>query len=194
MKTRMWLWTGAAVLVLAVVASVAFMNRGHATTVAMGDADTVPPPAVSEKVIEAAAPTAQTPDGFAPYANAHYHFALAYPKNLAVTEHTENGGAMTITFEDAAGEQSFQIFVLPYSGTQIDAARFKLDEPSGVMDSPTDVLVDGARATMFFGRNSIMGDTREVWCIHGGFLYEVTTYKDLDPWLAQIMSTWKWAK
>ena len=25
----------------------------------------------------------------------------------------------------------------------------------------------------------------------GGFLYEVATYKELEPWLAEIMSTWK---
>jgi hypothetical protein len=33
-------------------------------------------------------------------------------------------------------------------------------------------------------QNSVMGDTREIWFIHGGFLYEVTTYKQLDSWLA----------
>ena len=43
---------------------------------------------------------------------------------------------------------------------------------------------------MFFGNNSIMGDTREIWLIHGGFLYEVTTYKQLDSWLGPIMQTW----
>ena len=59
------------------------------------------------------------------------------------------------------------------------------------MQSPTDIIVDGTRATMFFGNNSIMGDTREVWFIHGGFLYEVTTYKEFDTWLAGIMQTWK---
>ena len=59
------------------------------------------------------------------------------------------------------------------------------------MQSPTDILVDDARGTMFFGKNGIMGDTREVWFIHGGFLYEVTTYKELDTWLGGIMRTWK---
>jgi hypothetical protein len=59
------------------------------------------------------------------------------------------------------------------------------------MQSPTDILVDDARGTMFFGKNAIMGDTREAWFIHGGFLYEVTTYKELDMWLGGIMRTWK---
>ena len=30
---------------------------------------------------------------------------------------------------------------------------------------------------MFYGSNSIMGDTREIWFINTGLLYEVTTYK-----------------
>jgi hypothetical protein len=56
---------------------------------------------------------------------------------------------------------------------------------------PTPVTIDGVPATMFFGSNSIMGDTREIWFIHGGFLYEVTTYKQLDSWLTPIMQTWQ---
>ena len=35
------------------------------------------------------------------------------------------------------------------------------------------------------------GASREVWFVHKGFLYEVTTYKALDSWLASIMLTWK---
>jgi hypothetical protein len=46
-------------------------------------------------------------------------------------------------------------------------------------------------ATAFYGSNSAMGDTREIWFIRGGFLYEVTTYKELDTWLATIMLTWQ---
>jgi hypothetical protein len=52
-------------------------------------------------------------------------------------------------------------------------------------------MIDGTQATMFYGTNAIMGDTREVWFIKGGLLYEVTTYQQLDTWLAQIMQTWQ---
>ena len=83
------------------------------------------------------------------------------------------------------------MFVTPYADTHVTAQRFRVDEPSGVMQSPTDIVIDGTHATMFFGKNAIMGDTREVWFIHGAYLYEVTTYKELDTWLAAIMQTWK---
>ncbi len=74
---------------------------------------------------------------------------------------------------------------------QVSAERFRLDESSGVIKQPTDIIIDQVRATMFFGSNSAMGDTREVWFVHNGYLFEVTTYKDLDAWLSQIMATWQ---
>ena len=54
-----------------------------------------------------------------------------------------------------------------------------------------ETLVGGVPAKSFFGYNDAMGDTLEVWLIHGGFLYEVTTYKPLDAWLTPILQTWK---
>jgi len=33
---------------------------------------------------------------------------------------------------------------------------------------------------MFYGSNFIMGDTREIWFINAGLLYEVTSYKQLN--------------
>jgi hypothetical protein len=83
------------------------------------------------------------------------------------------------------------VYVTPYAKAQIDDARFKLDQPSGRFLDPQDVVVDGARATLFTGYNTIMGDTREVWFIKDGFLYEVMTYKPLDAWLGQMMQGWK---
>jgi hypothetical protein len=67
---------------------------------------------------------------------------------------------------------------------------FQLDEPSGVVNQPTHVTIDSVPATMFYGSNSIMGDTREIWFINAGLLYEVTTFKQLDTWLVPILQTW----
>lgn len=39
-----------------------------------------------------------------------------------------------------------------------------------------------------------MGDTRELWFIHNGYLYEVATYKTLDAWLAGIMQMWQFVR
>ena len=131
------------------------------------------------------------PAGWKEYSNPAYHFLLYYPPDLALTEHVEPGGEHTAVFDDSSNNYGFQIFIVPYSGTQITQARFNLDEPSGVMQSPVDVIIDGTRGTIFYSNNALMGDTRELWFIRDGLLYEVTTYKPLDTWLADIMKTWK---
>lgn len=138
--------------------------------------------------------TPVTPDagnGNYQYVNKAFHFSLLFPKNLVAKEYQEQNSAMTASFQDPTTNQGFEVYATPYTGTQIDATRFKLDEPSGTFLQPVDVVVGGARATMFFGKNGVMGDTREVWFIRGGFLYEVTTYKQLDSWLAGIMQRWQ---
>jgi len=81
--------------------------------------------------------------------------------------------------------------VIPYGQRQVSNERFKIDEPSGVRKDATTTIIDGVQGTMFFGSNDVMGDTREVWFIHNGYLYEVTTYKPLGALLSQVMATWK---
>ena len=129
--------------------------------------------------------------GFKEYHSRAYHFSIFYPENLSVTEYKEGGNAETITFEETKGDKGFQIFILPYGEQQITQERFKMDVPSGVREEPVDIMIDGIRGNMFFSTNSLMGETREVWFIKGGFLYEVTTYKELDAWISGIMQSWK---
>lgn len=136
-------------------------------------------------------PARDAPAGQSEYRNEHYRFALFYPQGLTVKTYDEGNGASTITISNSDESQALQIFVVPYDKTQVDQARFEMDEPSGVIVQPTNIQIGGAAAVMFFGNNSIMGDTREVWFVHGGYLFEVTTYKELDAWLSQIMATWQ---
>lgn len=129
--------------------------------------------------------------GYLSYSNQKFHFALSYPPDLKLSTYNESGGAFTASFQDPSTNEGFEVYVTPYDMAQIDETEFKLDEPSGTFNDPTNVVIDGTQATMFYGSNAIMGDTREVWFIHGGFLYEVATYKALDSWLGGIMQTWQ---
>lgn len=76
-------------------------------------------------------------------------------------------------------------------GTQINKTRFLEDEPSGVLEQPTNILVGGIQATAFFSTNAMLGDTVEVWLIKNGYLFEITAPKSLDTWLAKIIQTWQ---
>ena len=97
---------------------------------------------------------------------------------------------MLFRSDDERGE-AFQVYVTPYADKQVTSQQFTLDEPSGVKKDAKDVMIGGVRGTMFFSTNTSLGNTREVWFIKNGFLYEVTTYQELDAWLSQIMTTWK---
>jgi hypothetical protein len=125
------------------------------------------------------------------YENRDFRFGLLYPQNLSVREYKEQGGALSVIFEDPSDGKGFQIYVTPYGDGQITKERFQMDVSSGVMKEPTDVMVGGVRGTMFLSTHSLMGETREVWFINNGFLYEVVTYKQLDEWLSGIMQTWQ---
>jgi hypothetical protein len=78
-----------------------------------------------------------------------------------------------------------------YAATQVSTQRFKQDDPSGVMQSPKNITIDGAVATSFFSTNATLGDTAEIWFLHGGYLFEVTAPKSEADWFSQIMTTWQ---
>ncbi len=133
----------------------------------------------------------EVPAGYAEYYNPQYHLSLIYPAALKMTEHPEEGGAMTVTFEqdDNKTVEGFQIFIVPYAGGQITDERFKADVPSGVRTGLKNITIDDAVGASFYSTDAELGDTAELWLIHGGYLYEMTTFKELSGWLGSIAQT-----
>ena len=123
--------------------------------------------------------------------NEQYRFALFYPDALSMKAYDEGGGASTIALQNVARAEGLQIFIVPYKEAQVSGARFRRDVPSGVMREPLDVSIDGATATSFYSTNAMLGDTAEIWFIHGGYLFEVTAPKSEAAWLSEIMQTWQ---
>jgi hypothetical protein len=128
--------------------------------------------------------------GLKTYVNRTYHFSLGVLQDVVVQEFKEEGTVLTVIFT-APGGDGFQVFVVPYGEPKITQERFKIDAPSGIMRDPADLKIDGVPATAFYGKSAVLGDTYEVWFIAHGFLYEVTTYADLEGWLSGVVKTWK---
>jgi hypothetical protein len=131
------------------------------------------------------------PTGYKEYRNKHYGFSVYYPAEIPPQELPDRDDQLTVLFQGAAGQPGFEIYVAPTKDTKITSQRFRLDEPSGIIREQHDTTIDGVPATTFFGFNAAVGETREIWFIHNHFLFEVTTYKELEPWLNEIMSTWR---
>ena len=55
-------------------------------------------------------------------------------------------------------------------------------------------MIDGVSGITFVGFDARVGQTREIWFIHNHFLFEIMTYKELEPWLNQILATWRFTK
>ena len=131
------------------------------------------------------------PPGMREYTDQRYKFSLLYPEALEVNTVDEGGGASTITFQNPSAGQGFQIFIVPFFEEQITDERFKRDVPSGVRTNVEEVMVDGAKGSAFYSRDLVLGETREVWFLKGGYLYEVTTLKALEADLLEVLKTWQ---
>lgn len=188
MKSVMAIVIGSVVLLGIVGGVIIFSEQRSDTQLAAAFSHTVGAP---EDVEPTTPETKQVSEGWRSYENAAFRFGLLFPQEMQAHEYKEAGGALSVVFENTQNGEGFQIYVTPYAETQITQERFRLDVSSGVMQEPVDVMIAGVRGTMFWSRNSVMGETREVWFINNGFLYEVVTYKHLDNWLGTIMQTWK---
>lgn len=125
------------------------------------------------------------------YVNDKYHFSFSDPSDLKVNEYDEGQGAVTLTFENDQTLNGFQIFIVPYQGDKVTDQRFHMDVPSGVRRDLINIKVDGAAAAAFVSEDVSLGETREVWIIHGGYLYELTTPRATEYLLEEILGTWK---
>jgi hypothetical protein len=123
------------------------------------------------------------------YRSDRYFFTIEYPNDLVVREIDEKG-ATTILFQKPGEAKGFQIFVVRYRNDIITEKQFKKDLGGALPKDPRNItLPENIRAVHFKSESSVLGSTTEVWFIYKGYLYEITTYAELDSWLASILNT-----
>ena len=134
------------------------------------------------------------PEGYVEYRNEKYGFSLYHAPETKVQAYDEGGGAATVVLQNENEQElrGLQIFIVPYAEATISEARFKRDVPSGVRTNVEGAILDGVEAaTTFTSVDLSLGETREVWVIHDGRLYEITTVESARDWLASILETWR---
>jgi hypothetical protein len=160
-----------------------------------------PPPAGSEievnpsgthvdaSVISQAAPP---PQGYIEYRDTAYGFSFYHGTESQVKVYDEGSGAETVVVENFQKQRGFQIFIVPYAESAISEARFHQDVPSGVRDNIEKATLDGVESVTFNSSDETLGPTREIWTIHGGYLYEITTFSGVGGWFTPIIQSWRW--
>jgi hypothetical protein len=115
---------------------------------------------------------------YAEYRNDRWHYSLAVPSNMIVSEHEREGGGHTTQFMDAAGDKELLISAWPYS--QLDLTLRREGTASNTADQSdhleiVDVVRDG-QFTVLFQKN--------------GVRYSVITLSEDEAWLTDLLTTW----
>ena len=145
------------------------------------------------EVIGHAAPP---PEGYVKYTNERYGFSFYHTPQGKVTEFDEGQGAATIVLENEERVRGMQIFIVPYAEETISDERFYADVPSGVRENieATTLGVLSVPAVTFTSVDEALGETREIWFIYKGYLYEITTFKGVGAWFAPIIQSWRFVR
>jgi len=181
------------VIILAVAGTFFLINKSNKSTkpkepVASASLSAIP----SANLAQVIARPASYPEDFVEYTNTQYGFQFFRAPGAVVKEYDEGGGAMTIVIEDKDSVRGFQIFILPYAVATISEGRFLADVPSGVRENvePMKIGTPSVEAVTFTSYDQFLGDMREIWFIYKGHLYEISTLKGMEDWLAPIIQSW----
>jgi len=149
-------------------------------------------------------------EDFKKFTHPEYGFSFEYPKDLEIQAFKEEEGGEiigeTIVFQqpnlpgvkplEDSEKIGLQIFISPFEDEEgvLTQERVLEDLPFAVIIEPQEVFLGVLAekeipALIFWSEDPLIGKTREVWFIHSGYLYEITTYAYLDLWLANILST-----
>lgn len=129
------------------------------------------------------------------YADSMYHFTLSTPSDFRVTEiPSDDGQGKTVLIQNQKGE-GIQIIISPFKEDLkvLTADRVRKDIPDmQISDVQTVEVGDRYKGIAFRSNNDAFeGDSREVWFVFHGNLYQISTYARLDPLLKAIFATWK---
>jgi hypothetical protein len=132
------------------------------------------------------------------YANPTYGFSLMMPADFSAHESSDSGASSTsIVLQDESGN-GIQITVSPFDedtggGYTLTADRIHQDLPDLEIDDAQTVTVGPQYTGLAFlsDNPAFDGNSREVWFVFRGNLYQVSTYAQLDPLLGAIFKTWQ---
>ena len=134
------------------------------------------------------------------YKNSQYGFSFGQPEGFNVSDFDEGDGKIilvknvgsSVSNNSNNSENGFQIFITAFDEPgPITKERILKDIPDMVISNEKEILVGGERALSFTSKDELGGETREIWIARGGYLYQITGYKNFEKELLEIMGTWK---
>lgn len=131
------------------------------------------------------------------YRNEAYGFTFRYPADFTVTSMPIDGGDVVLV-QNTKKNIGVQILI---TGTEegvseVTEADIKASLPELLVQDSQPLLLgeDGSsgKGLAFVSDNeSFGGKSREVWFVYGGYLYQISTYAELDEFLKGLFATWQ---
>ena len=137
------------------------------------------------------------------YKNDQFGFLFNHPEGFNISDFDDGGGKIILVKNVGSSvsnisnisnnsEEGFQIFIAAFDEPgPITKERILKDIPDMVISNEKEILVGGERALSFTSQDDLGGETREIWLVHGGFLYQIKGYKNFEEELLEILNTWK---
>ena len=134
------------------------------------------------------------------YENSQYGFSFGQPDGFNISDFEEGGGKVILVKNVGSSvsnnsnnyENGFQIFIAAFDEPgPITKERILKDIPDMIINGEQYIDVGGERALNFTSQDDLGGETREIWMVHGGFLYQVKGYKNFEEKMIEVLKTWK---
>jgi hypothetical protein len=127
-----------------------------------------------------------------PYTNQADGFSFVPPAGLTVTELPDDTGDGIDTFiiQDALAQHGVQLLVIPLDDpSPLTPAR--IEDETGLTPSNVEAVEEPAPGLSFTSDNDAWGGTSsDIWFIHAGNVYELTTYPKDAALLRAIVASW----
>ena len=139
----------------------------------------------------------QAPSSNNQYKNDQFGFSFGYPEGFNISDFDDGGGKIILVKNVGSSvsnnsDNGFQIFIAAFDEPgPITKERILKDIPDMVISNEKEILVGGERALSFTSKDELGGETRGIWIARGGYLYQITGYKNFEKELLEIMGTWK---
>lgn len=124
-------------------------------------------------------------------------FSFRYPDDMKAEILKENEDSLeVILVQNAKDGKGFQVMISPFDediGNKLTEERIKQDVPDLLIKDAQSILIgeNGFGLAFLSDNEDFSKNSREVWFVFNGFLYQISTYAHLDPILQAVFSTWQ---
>jgi hypothetical protein len=169
------------IIVILIIAAASYFMFIRSKTAGVSDLQS--PQALDSVMAEPFDKTYESPD---------FHFSFKYPDGFVVNPVQQDNGTIFTISEPKSGI-NFQIEVGPFNdpATTITAERVRSDLPNEVIIDPQPVIFGSHNAGTTFQSKNVDIDTREIWFVANGLLYQISSPVEFEPVLKNLMLTWK---